>query len=82
MLTIRLFGHAGFEIDGEEFPHLMLWARARAALATGDRATAAAHIAGARRLYDERVAAVGPHVAAYEAVPWNARFREARTTFV
>ena len=61
-------------LRGEEFPHLMLWARSRVADVRGDTIQAAAFARAAGLLYDARVEAIGPCAAAYAAVPWNARF--------
>ena len=60
---------------GEEFPHLMLWARSRVAELLGDEARAEVALRAAQSLYDARLEAIGPKGAsAYAAVPWNARF--------
>jgi DNA-binding SARP family transcriptional activator/energy-coupling factor transporter ATP-binding protein EcfA2 len=64
-------------LGGEEFPHLMYWARARAAALRADGAAEAAFLAEAARLYDERVAPLGEAAATFAAVPWNARFSRA-----
>ena len=62
-------------LRGEEFPHLMLWARSRVAELLGDEARAEVAMRAAQSLYDARLEAIGPKGAsAYAAVPWNARF--------
>ena len=69
-------------LSGEEFPHLMTWARARAAGARGESDRAAESLHRAASLYDDRLRAIGPGAgaAAYAAVPWNARFVTARAS--
>jgi DNA-binding SARP family transcriptional activator/tetratricopeptide (TPR) repeat protein len=61
-------------MSGEEFPHLMLWARSRVAELDGDRRTADDRREAARRIYERRVRAIGTFAPAYARVPWNARF--------
>ncbi len=61
-------------MSGEEFPHLMTWARSRVAALNGDKQTAGALRDSARRLYEHRVRAIGAFAPAYARVPWNARF--------
>jgi len=65
-------------LTGEEFPHVMLWARARVARATGDDERAAVLMRAARELYATRVAALDGGATAYAAVPWNVRFAESQ----
>ncbi len=60
--------------SGEEFPHLMAWARALVAEHRGLSEAAAVYLSEASRLYDERAKAIGEFAPAYAAVPWNARF--------
>jgi hypothetical protein len=67
--------------SGEEFPHLMAWARALVAEQRGLNEVAAVCLTEASRLYDERSQAIGEFARAYAAVPWNSRFlayRESR----
>ncbi len=64
-------------LGGEEFPHLMYWARARAAAVRADGAAQAAFLLEATRLYGERVAPLGDAATVFAAVPWNARFSHA-----
>ncbi len=61
-------------LTGEEFPHLMYWARARVAVLRDDLAATEMFLASAERLYNERVATLGDTAGAYAAAPWNARF--------
>jgi hypothetical protein len=61
-------------LAGEEFPHLMYWARARVAAFRADAAAEAAFLASAERLYNERLATLGASARAYADVPWNTRF--------
>lgn len=65
-------------LSGEEFPHLMYWTRSRAAQARGDDAQAATFFAASERLYEARVAGLGPGAGAFAAVPWNVRYLAAR----
>jgi len=79
-LDAELAGLTDEVLSGEEFPHLMYWVRSRAASLRGAEAQAKAFFLAAERLYEARVAALGPGVAAFAAVPWNARFLTARTS--
>jgi tetratricopeptide (TPR) repeat protein len=62
----------------EEFPHLMLWARARVAALRGDDERASGWMHASIALYEARARAIGDGAAAYAAIPWNARFLQLR----
>jgi tetratricopeptide (TPR) repeat protein len=79
-LEAELAGLSGDLMTGEEFPHLMFWARARVASCRGDAERAAAFRGSAEELYAARMSALDGRAAAYGAVPWNARFVASRTS--
>ncbi len=63
--------------DGEEFPHLSRWVRARVADLRGDRDEAARLVAEAWERFRARVELLGDGAAAYGNVPWNCLFVKA-----
>ncbi len=66
---------------GEEFPHVMLWARSRVARQGGDNERGEAFMRGAVELYAARVGALDGGAQTYAAVPWNVRFATASDAF-